>query len=48
MWYFFNKNIIIQQINRKVVDIMLEIKNISKTYKTGDLKQTALDKVNLI
>ena len=26
---------------------MLEIKNISKTYKTGDLKQTALDKVNL-
>ena len=26
---------------------MLEIKNISKTYKTGELKQTALDKVSL-
>ena len=26
---------------------MLEVKNISKTYKTGDLKQTALDHVSL-
>ena len=26
---------------------MLEVKNISKIYKTGDLKQTALDKVSL-
>ena len=26
---------------------MLEIKNISKTYETVDLKQTALDKINI-
>ena len=26
---------------------MLEVKNISKTYKTGDLKQVALDDVSL-